>query len=129
MKPRDKNDRGSALLAALVIIAALTILANGITRRQSHVWRMHRNSIKREAAMNAARSGAELALARIRLNLPVENSLEGEIGRASFNVRFVEDTIISEGLAITESSIPVARVRVRYERDRKGLRIVSWKEK
>lgn len=128
MKPRDKNDRGAALLAALVIIAALAILANGIIRRQSNVWRTHRKYIKREAAMDAARSGAELALARIRLNLPVRDPIEGEIGRTVFNVRFVEDEIISEGQWKDESDIPVARIRVRYEKKRKDLRIVSWRE-
>ncbi len=128
MKRLRDDERGAVLLVVLVILAVLTILANGIARRQSYVWKLHRNIQRREIALNAARSGADVVLARIERGLPANGPFRDTIGRGSFEAYDVEGIVVSRGRVDAEPNVPEAVVRVRYRKTTRGIEITHWEE-
>ena len=129
MKRLRDDRRGAVLIAVLVIIAVLAILANALARRQAYVWRLHRRIRKRECALNAARSGAELVLARVERGLPASTPVEAACGSGTFEAGLVEDTIVSRGRDSSEPGASEAVVTVRYRKTVRGIEIVHWEER
>jgi hypothetical protein len=116
------------MLAVLLIAVAIAVIAYAAFARQAGIWCQQQRSVNRADALNAARSGADFALALMRTGGMRGNSCAGSIENASFNVIVEDGRIVSRGASRQGRKRVEEVVVVRVEKEGSRVRVLSWTE-
>jgi type II secretory pathway pseudopilin PulG len=129
MRNTFRRDEGATtVLVVFAIACVIVILAYAAASRQAGVWRQQTVSAGRDAALDAARSGADLALATAEAGAAGRMPVKGTLGEAAFEVTIRADTIVSKGIRRVAGRDIEVVVTVRFEKTAGGLSVVSWRE-
>ena len=129
MTGTGRNQRGAALILVVMVLAsAIVIIAYAAFSRHAGIGRQQTLSVKRADALNAARSGADLALALARTDSLDRTPLRGNLDQAAFHVSVQDGRIVSRGIVHCGKRRVEAAVTVHFERTANGVVVREWAE-
>ncbi|MDZ4861185.1 MAG: hypothetical protein SGI88_19610 [Candidatus Hydrogenedentes bacterium] len=128
-----RNDRGSALLVALVLTIILTSLVGGFIMMLNTSMSASNRAARMQVSMQLAEAGIDKAVAMLRSDIAYAGERDTPLGEGAFSVEVVRlETDRRVRVVSTASLAPngahVTRIEADISLTPLGPRIVAWKE-